>query len=221
MKPIGLVLCLIAVTNIQSGALSQDSGPENIRTALPLLYLLTYPGAVPQIGAPLPGIPIRRPQDEIPVRKPQGDTSASNGNMKLPLSDEAASSQQTNNIVREQFLQGILQGLQQPGPGSISPTISPAVLADFLAQATTSSTRKPSVEKDANGSDNDEDYDYIDFKNGSRIKYDIDEPVNKVLQPTSKPTSSARPASPSTVLYYRRPTNYVYYRPVYAPYRLG
>lgn len=228
MKVIGFLLWLLAVTSLRPGAGALNSDQEQMRTALPWLLLLAYPGALPQVGAPLPGIPVRRPLDET-----SPPASVSSSNIKLPLSDEATNSQPTSDLVREQFLQGILQGLQQPG-GAGSPTISPAVLADFIAQATTT-TRKPAVEKDANGSGNDEDYDYIDFKNGSRIKYELDgdeQPVNKILQQTTsrpvvaRPTgghptgarpSGARPQSPGSVVYYRPPTRYVYYRPVYRP----
>ncbi|KAH8280450.1 hypothetical protein KR018_007492 [Drosophila ironensis] len=218
MIRIGLALCFVAVISIRPCTGSLDADDEKSRTALPWLLLLAYPGAVPQIGAPLPGIPVRRPQDEVPVRRPQNEAVVSGGNMKLPQSDESSSTLQINNAVREQFLQGVLQGLQPAGVGGTGPTISPAALADFLAQATTSTTPKSVVEKDAG---NDEDYDYIDFKNGSRIKYDLDEPVNKILQPTTKRPSAFRPANPSSGLSYRLPTTYVYYRPAYYPTRFG
>ncbi|XP_017024964.1 uncharacterized protein [Drosophila kikkawai] len=208
MKVIGFLLCLLAVTSLRSGAAALDSKQEQMRTAIPWLLLLSYPGGLPQVGAPLPGIPVRRPLDE---------TSQSSSNMKLPLSDETTNSQPASDLVREQFLQGILQGLQQPGGGASSP--SAAMLADFIAQATTT-TRKPAVEKDLKAPGNDEDYDYIDFKNGSRIKYDLDgaeQPVNKVLQQTTTRPPVARPQSPSSVVYYRQPVRYVYYRPAYRP----
>ncbi|XP_016992932.2 uncharacterized protein [Drosophila takahashii] len=201
MKLIGFLLCLVAVSS--AGAPSADQ--EKIRTALPWLYLLAYPGVGPLA-------PIVRPQDEI-------FTTANSAIMKQPQSDEGVSSQQSSNLVREQFLQGILQGLQQPGVPGAAPTISPALLADFIAQATTT-TQKPPVEKDINAPDNDEDYDYIDFKNGSRIKYDLDDveqPVNKILQQTTRRPAVNRPHSAPSVLYYRPPYRYVYYRPVYRP----
>ncbi|KAH8358096.1 hypothetical protein KR084_002682 [Drosophila pseudotakahashii] len=196
MKLIGFLLCLVAVTSASGPSAEQ----ERIRTALPWLYLLAFPGV-----GPLP--PIVRPQDEV-------FASTNSAIMKQPLSDEGVSSQQSSNLVREQFLQGILQGLQQPGASGAAPTISPALLADFIAQATTT-TQKPHVEKDINAPDNDEDYDYIDFKNGSRIKYDLDnveQPVNKILQQTTRRPTVSRPQSPPSVLYYRPPTRYVYYK---------
>ncbi|XP_020806838.1 uncharacterized protein LOC110182987 [Drosophila serrata] len=210
MKVIGFLLCLLALTSLGSGATDLESKQEQMRTAIPWLLLLSYPGGLPQAGAPLPGIPIRRPLDELPP---------SSATMKLPLLDETTNSQPASDLVREQFLQGILQGLRQPGSGATSP--SAAMLADFIAQATTT-TRKPAVEKDLNAPGNDEDYDYIDFKNGSRIKYDLDgaeQPVNKVLQQTTSRPTVARPQSQtqSNVVYYRQPVRYVYYRPVYRP----
>ncbi|KMY95333.1 uncharacterized protein LOC27208064 [Drosophila simulans] len=199
MKLIGFLLCSVVAASQLANASDVNSGQEQIRTAIPWLYLLALSASQPQI-------PILRPQDETPA-------ITNSANMKEPQADEIVSSDQTNNEVREQFLQGILLGLQQPG----SPTISPAVLSDFIAQATTT-TRKPAVEKDADGAENDEDVDYIDFKNGSRIKYDLDDveqPVNKILQRTTKRPAANPPQS--TGLYYRTPTRYVYYRPIYRP----
>lgn len=143
------------------------------RTALPLLFLLSYPQLNPG-GVILPGIPIRRPQDELLVtQKPMSQ-----------LSDELPQNLQNddaNSMIREQFIQGILQGLQSMSSNG-GATLNPAVLADFLEQvnavATTVApkiTPPPTVEKDAQViDDNEADYDYIDFKNGSRIKYDLD-----------------------------------------------
>uniref|UniRef100_A0A6P4EKJ7 Uncharacterized protein LOC108043071 n=1 Tax=Drosophila rhopaloa TaxID=1041015 RepID=A0A6P4EKJ7_DRORH len=205
MKQIVFLLCLVAVTSIRAGAGHPTPEPEQIRTALPWLYLLAYSAAQPQV-------PIRRPQDET-------FTGTNSAIMKQPQSDELANSQQTSDLVREQFLQGILQGLQQSGAEASAPTISPALLADFIAQATTT-TQKPAVEKDLTGTDNDEDYDYIDFKNGSRIKYELDEseqPVNKILQATTSRSVTNRPQSLASAVYYRPPTRYVYYRPIYTP----
>ncbi|EDW02447.1 GH19885 [Drosophila grimshawi] len=93
--------------------------------------------------------------------------------------DEVAGTD-ANDQIREQFIQGVLQGLQSmSGPG---PTIQPAVLADFLQQAMASETTSTQpVQKlahrpisDESSNDNDPDYDYIDFKNGSRIQYELD-----------------------------------------------
>ncbi|XP_017051534.1 uncharacterized protein LOC108095107 [Drosophila ficusphila] len=196
MKLFGFLLCFVAVISFRASAVPPEQ--DQIRTALPWLYLLAYQGALSQV-------PIARPQDEA--------------SMKLTQSDEMANS----NLVREQFLQGILQGLQQPGTQSSAPTISPALLADIIAQATTT-TKKPTVEKDINGPDNDEDVDYIDFKNGSRIKYDLDEveqPVNKILQRTTRRSMASRPQSSNNVIYYRTPVRYVYYRPPLYYYRGG
>ncbi|XP_016946773.1 uncharacterized protein LOC108022399 [Drosophila biarmipes] len=200
MKLFGVFLGFVALT----GATGVDFEQEKIRTALPWLYLLAYPGVISQV-------PILRPQDEILA-------STSSDIMKQPQSDEMGNPEQSSNLVREQFIQGILQGLQQPGAQAGTPTISPAVLADFIAQVTTT-TQKPAVEKDVNGPDNDEDYDYIDFKNGSRIKYeldDVDQPVNKILHQTTRRPAVTRTESPSSVLYYR-PTRTVFYRPIYRP----
>jgi len=209
MQLTGFFLCLVALTK----AAVVDFEQEKIRTALPWLYLLAYPGVISPI-------PIPRPQDET-------FTSINSATMMQPQSDEMANSEQSSNLVREQFIQGILQGLQQSGAQAGTPTISPAMLADFIAQVTTT-TQKPSVEKDVNAPDNDEDYDYIDFKNGSRIKYDLDDveqPVNKILQQTTRRPAVARPQSNANVVYYRPPTRYVYYRPIYRPslysYRVG
>ncbi|XP_068144128.1 uncharacterized protein [Drosophila tropicalis] len=174
---------------------------EKERTApLPWLYWLAYPAAVQQVGAPLPGIPIRRPQRE------ELTTSTTTSR---PLQD--AMETIDNSFIREQFLQGIIQGLQQ----SASPTIQPEVLADFLSQATatttTSTTEKSIIEKDAheNENDNDDDYDYIDFKNGSRIKYELDEgESHKLFAPTTKP-SVVRP-QPNPVYYFYRPYYHYY-----------
>ncbi|SPP73801.1 uncharacterized protein LOC117592494 [Drosophila guanche] len=184
---------------------------EHSRTVGPWLYLLAYPAALQQVGGgALPGIPIRRPQDETPL---------SSANIQAPtLSDEVPSGQ--NNVIREQFLQGILQGLQQSGGGASGATVSPALLADFLSQVpsltNTSTTRQPAAEKDANKAGSDENYDYIDFQNGSRIKYDLDveqKPVNKILQQTTRRQAVARPrpqAQPQTYLYYAPYTSYYY-----------
>ncbi|KRJ99819.1 uncharacterized protein LOC26535132 [Drosophila yakuba] len=197
MKLIGFLLCSVAAASIPANASDVNTEQEQIRTALPWLYLLALTAGRPQI-------PILRPQDEtLPI--------TNTAIMKQPQSDEILNSEQTNNEVREQFLQGILLGLQQPG----SATVSPAVLSDFLAQATTTTTRNE-----------DEDVDYIDFKNGSRIKYDLDDaeqPANKILQRT---TSRPAPSPPqNTALYYRTPPRYVYYRPIYGStpyyYRVG
>lgn len=207
MKQIGFLLCSVVAASHLANASEVNSGEEQIRTAIPWLYILALSAAQPQI-------PILRPQDETPA-------NTNSAIMKKPQSDEIVNSDQSNNEVREQFLQGILLGLQQPG----SPTISPAVLSDFIAQATTT-TRKPAVQKDADGSENDEDVDYIDFKNGSRIKYDLDDveqPVNKILQRTTKRPAANPQQNPA--LYYRPPTSTVYYRPIYGPtpyyYRVG
>ncbi|XP_052842457.1 uncharacterized protein LOC128256242 [Drosophila gunungcola] len=211
MKQIGFLLCLVVWTSIRVSAGPVSSEQEQIRTALPWLLLLGYPGALAQ----------------VPVRRPQGETITGTNSaiIRQPQSDEMVNSQQSSNLVREQFLQGILQGLQQSGDEAGAPTISPALLADFFAQATTT-TRMPAVEKDLNG--NDEDYDYIDFKNGSRIKYDLDEfeqSVNKILQQTTSRPATARPQSSASVLYYTPPRRNVYYRPIYRPasyyYRVG
>ncbi|XP_017072777.1 uncharacterized protein LOC108109015 [Drosophila eugracilis] len=207
MKLIGFLLCLVSVAAAQASAGVPNSEEDRIRTVFPWLYVLAYPGAVPQV-------PIRRPQDET-------SSSINSAIINQPQSDETSNVQQSSNLVREQFLQGVLQGLQHPGSGASAPTISPTLLADFIAQAqATTTTRKPVVEKDINGPDNDEDYDYIDFKNGSRIKYDLDDieqPVNKILQQTTRRPAPARTQSPATVLYYRPPPRYVYYRPIYRP----
>ncbi|XP_039484026.1 LOW QUALITY PROTEIN: uncharacterized protein LOC120446882 [Drosophila santomea] len=208
MKLIGFLLCSVAAWQHSANASDVNTEQEQIRTALPWLYLLALTAGRPQI-------PILRPQDESLA-------ITNSAIMKQPQSDEILNSEQTNNEVREQFLQGILLGLQQPG----SATISPAVLSDFIAQATTTTTRKPEVEKDADGGDTDEDVDYIDFKNGSRIKYDLDDAeqtVNKILQRTTSRPAANPPQS--TALYYRTPPRYVYYRPIYGStpyyYRVG
>ncbi|EDV55359.2 uncharacterized protein LOC6547642 [Drosophila erecta] len=197
MKHIGFLLCSMAAASILANASDVNPEQEQTRTVLPWLYLLGLSAGQPQI-------PLLRPQDETPA-------IANSAIITQPQSDEIPNSEQSNNEVREQFLQGILLGLQQPG----SATLSPAVLSDFIAQASTT-TRKPAVEKDADGVDTDEDVDYIDFKNGSRIKYDLDDveqPANKILQRTTN-----RPApnpQQSTALYYRPPPRHVYYRPIY------
>ncbi|KAL7735332.1 hypothetical protein ACLKA6_015720 [Drosophila palustris] len=156
------------------GFLPLNGAEAKERTALPLLFLLTLPQLGPQVGF-LPGIPIRRPQDEL-------TTTTTTMNKPTQLSDELPQSGQ-NDLIREQFIQGVLQGLQSMG-GNGAATIQPAVLADFLEQlsagvSTTVAPKitPPTVEKEAQAiddNDNEADYDYIDFKNGSRIKYDLD-----------------------------------------------
>ncbi|KAH8373110.1 hypothetical protein KR009_011899 [Drosophila setifemur] len=212
MKQIEIVLCCLSVISFRPHGVALTSEENHSRTVLPLTYLLAFPGAVPAIGAPLPGIPIRRPQDEYPIRRPAAEISASNADRVRPQSDEASSSQQTNNLVREQFLNGILQGLQNPGVVASDSITSPVVIAN------TTTMRKAAAEPIGDATD--DDYDYIDFKNGSRIKYDLDEdqqPVNKILQPTTKGPAVSRPP-PTTAQYYRPPTRYIYYRPIYTPY---
>ncbi|XP_022232780.2 uncharacterized protein LOC111081135 [Drosophila obscura] len=215
MNLIEYLLGLLACSCLRTGqAWASRLEAEQSRTAGPLLYLLAYPAALQQLGGgALPGIPIRRPQDETPLSSP--NTQAS------PLADEVPSTQ--NNLIREQFLQGILQGLQQSAGGAGGPTVSPALLADFLSQASitsTSTTRLPAIEKDANEAESDENIDYIDFKNGSRIKYELDgeqKPVNKILQQTTRRPAMARPRphpqrqpQPQPYLYYRPYTSYYY-----------
>lgn len=168
-----------------------QSRPTQERTAgLPLLLLLAYPSAVQQVGgggALVPGIPIRRPQDELST---QADEPAKPTKVQ---SDEPA--EDANAVIREQFIQGILQGLQSMAVQG-GPTVQPAVLADLIAQVnaaarTTVAPRitppPPTVEKDAQlvNNEHDADYDYIDFKNGSRIKYDLDnnDPINDSQYP--------------------------------------
>lgn len=182
-----------------------DQKLQERTAALPLLLLLAYPSAVQQVGgtALLPGIPIRRPQDEL---SSQADEPA------LPIkiqSDEP--SMDENAVIREQFIQGVLQGLQSMAAQG-GPTVQPAVLADFLAQVNAARTTiapritpPPTVEKDAQlvNNDHDADYDYIDFNNGSRIKYDLDsndqtsdsQYPNKILQPVAEEVSPAAAAA--------------------------
>ncbi|KAM8711309.1 hypothetical protein ACLKA7_000449 [Drosophila subpalustris] len=173
MNPRALQLCFLAAicgffSSVHS--LPLNAAEAQGRTALPLLFLLTLPQLGPQVGL-LPGIPIRRPQDELTTTT-----------TTTQLSDELPQSGQ-NDLIREQFIQGVLQGLQSMG-GNGAATIRPAVLADFLEQlsagvSTTVAPKvtPPTVEKEAQAiedNDNEADYDYIDFKNGSRIKYDLD-----------------------------------------------
>ncbi|KAH8411000.1 hypothetical protein KR222_006072, partial [Zaprionus bogoriensis] len=173
------------------------------RTAgLPLLLLLGYPSLLQQqVGgsAILPGIPIRRPHDEL---SPLADELAKPPKVQ---SDEpqmdAMDATDANALIREQFIQGVLQGLQTMASAQGGPTVQPAVLADFLAQVQNAARTTvappgitpPPVEKDAqlvNNNEHDADYDYIDFKNGSRIKYELDsgqltnnvQYPNKILQ---------------------------------------
>lgn len=178
------------------------------RTAgLPLLLLLGYPGAVQQLagGALLPGIPIRRPQDEVIG---QADEPAHSAQVQ---SDEPA--MDANAAIREQFIQGILQGLQSMTAQG-GPTVQPAVLADFLAQVNAARTTvapaitpPPSVEKDAqlaNNNEHDADYDYIDFQNGSRIKYDLDnnDQTNDSQYPNKMLQSAPAEAAPHVLAPY-------------------
>lgn len=186
---------------IHSRPTEMDQKLQERTAALPLLLLLAYPSAVQQVGgsALLPGIPIRRPQDEL---SSQADEPAPP--MKVQ-SDEP--SMDKNAVIREQFIQGVLQGLQSMAAQG-GPTVQPAVLADFLAQVNAarttiapSITPPPTVEKDAQlvNNDHDADYDYIDFNNGSRIKYDLDsndqtsdsQYPNKILQPVAEEVSPA------------------------------
>ncbi|XP_026840844.1 uncharacterized protein LOC6593191 [Drosophila persimilis] len=206
MNLIEYLLGLLAWGCLRSGqAWAFRLEAEQSRTAGPWLYLLAYPTALQQVGGvgALPGIPIRRPQDETPL----------SSSTRAPLlSEEEPSSQ--NILIREQFLQGILQGLQQSAGGASGNSISPALLADFLSQASitsTSTTRSPSVEKYANEADSDENYDYIDFKNGSRIKFDLEveqKPANKIIQQTTTRPVAVDRAQPQQYLYYRPYTSY-------------
>lgn len=198
MKP-QAALQIIALTTLWTAVYAQSGEVETERiqprTTLPLLLLLGYPLALPQLDVAgsvgvggdgiLPGIPIRRPQDEPTITRmpPQVAADAPPQNAQNDASPDA------NAQIREQFIQGVLQGLQSMsangGPG---PTIQPAVLADLLQQVMAAQTTKPppptppaAVEKEAqlpshddSSNDNDPDYDYIDFKNGSRIKYELD-----------------------------------------------
>lgn len=159
------LICLLAAEIQSQPVLVYIRERSDARTTLPLLLLLSYR---PQVGVPIP-IPIRRPLDEPTITR------------QPPVqSDEPVDA---NAQIREQFLQGILQGLQSTEGGV---TVPPAVLADVLQQVqttktttTTTTTRAPKtmleeVAKEPNSNDNDPDYDYIDFKNGSRIKYELD-----------------------------------------------
>lgn len=199
-----LALVGLMPLGIHSRPTEMDQKLQERTAALPLLLLLAYPSAVQQVGgsALLPGIPIRRPQDEL---SSQADEPAKP--MKVQ-SDEP--SMDANALIREQFIQGVLQGLQSMAAQG-GPTVQPAVLADFIAQVNAARTTvapritpPPTVEKDAQlvSNDHDADYDYIDFNNGSRIKYDLDnngqanEPQypNKILQPAAEEVSPAAAA---------------------------
>ncbi|KAH8260962.1 hypothetical protein KR044_001114 [Drosophila immigrans] len=65
--------------------------------------------------------------------------------------------------IRQQFLQSFVQSLR---PNNV-PTLPPAVVVQL--------TRRPVIERDDEYiDDNDAEYEYIDFKKGSRIIYDLD-----------------------------------------------
>ncbi|XP_032589937.1 uncharacterized protein LOC116804948 [Drosophila grimshawi] len=168
---IAFVSCLLLEVNALRVNLEKESQQ---RTTLPLLLLLSNPLALPLVttGGLRPGVPLRRPQ---------GGSTQDLGQVSSDVKqmDEVAGTD-ANDQIREQFIQGVLQGLQSmSGPG---PTIQPAVLADFLQQAMASETTSTQpVQKlahrpisDESSNDNDPDYDYIDFKNGSRIQYELD-----------------------------------------------
>ncbi|XP_017835418.1 uncharacterized protein LOC108594790 [Drosophila busckii] len=169
------------------------------RTKLPLLLLLAYPGALQQVGlgaAVLPGIPIRRPHDELTTRTTRPSQVAADE--PTASGQNAAAADDANSLIREQFIQGVLQGLQSMSSNGAA-AIQPAVLADFLQQANAfTTTRAPRITSPTNKkaallADPDPDYDYIDFKSGARIQYDLlgDQPQspnvtqypNKKLQP--------------------------------------
>jgi len=179
-RALHLFLFLLALACVHSMPRNVAKSENKERTALPLLFLLSYPQANLG-GGILPGVPIRRPHDELPITQKPTEISSMSSNAQL--SDElpqSAQSDEANNLIREQFLQGILQGLQMM-TNSGAPAINSAVLSDFLVQlnaVTTTEAPKitpPTVEKEAQMiQGNDADYDYIDFKNGSRIKYDLD-----------------------------------------------
>lgn len=150
------LICLLAAEVQSQPVLVYTREMSDARTTLPWLLLLSYR---PQVAVP---VPIRRPLDEPTITR------------QPPVqSDEPVDA---NAQIREQFLQGLLQGLQSTEGGV---TVPPAVLADVLQKVQTTTTRAPKTmleeeAKEPNSNDNDPDYDYIDFKNGSRIKYELD-----------------------------------------------
>ncbi|KAH8371167.1 hypothetical protein KR093_006363, partial [Drosophila rubida] len=80
-------------------------------------------------------------------------------------------------LIREQFVRNFLQSVAANNPAAIPPVALTNLVMQHNAVRTTIPPRIPrpvSVQESDIIDDNDEEYDYIDFKSGSRIKYDLD-----------------------------------------------